>query len=59
MEMPTSAYIKEGDVAAYSSYLAPTPKKVVSKGERFVPFDDPSIDDFLEGSMDVDAFLSS
>ncbi len=27
------------------------------KGQRFVPFDDPSIDDFLSGSMDIDAFL--
>ncbi len=44
--------------SSYSSSLGrgiPTP----SKGPKFVPFDDPSIDDFLSGSMDVDAFLDS
>lgn len=44
--------------SSYSSSLgrasAPVPK-----GPRFVPFDDPSIDDFLNGSLDIDSFLDS
>ncbi|MEP7167100.1 MAG: UvrD-helicase domain-containing protein [Candidatus Woesebacteria bacterium] len=39
-----------------SSFQFPQPKAKPS-GSRFVPFDDPSIDDFLSGSLDVDSFL--
>lgn len=43
--------------SAYSGSLGLGAAKPAPKGPRFVPFDDPSIDDFLSGSMDVDAFL--
>ncbi len=39
-----------------SSFGQPKP---VERKQVFTSFDDPSIDDFLEGNMDIDAFLSS
>lgn len=72
LEMPASSYTKEGAPVAnqniyaspsynnYSSYgYGKKKEEVKDKTPRFVPFDDPSIDDFLEGSMNVSDFLNS
>lgn len=71
LEMPVSSYSKEGaPVANQNIYASPSynrgystygekKKPVVDKAPRFVPFDDPSIDDFLEGNMNVSDFLNS
>lgn len=66
LEMPPQSYIKlSSDV---TNDFAPSPGQRIPKHEvRFVPFggsqgkpfDDPSIDDFLEGSLNVDDFLNS
>lgn len=58
MEMPLDSFVKEG--SATSQFLGDSPKpKAINTGVRFVPFDDPSIDDFLDGNMNVSDFLSS
>lgn len=36
-----------------------SPQRPISRTQKFIPFDDPSIDDFLDGSIDIDAFLKS
>lgn len=60
MELPLESFIKEGSPdSLYSSFTLPKPKIPKSNEPRFVPFDDPSIDDFLEGNMDVSQFLNS
>lgn len=49
------------------SFTSPTSSRLISSFRkdpqpsktRFIPFDDPSIDDFLEGNMDIEAFLKS
>ncbi len=63
MEMPIDSFVKEGSPDSYfqDNFGTPKskPKSTYGKEPRFVPFDDPSIDDFLEGSMNVSDFLSS
>lgn len=62
MEMPSEAFVKEGssEVSTHSYFGSSVAKeKPKSNSPRFVPFDDPAIDDFLEGSMDVSQFLNS
>lgn len=66
LEMPVSSYTKEGgDFIPATPFTRPQygshpyKKPVTDKTPRFVPFDDPSIDDFLDGSMNVSDFLNS
>ncbi len=55
MEMPSSAFMKEGELES----TLPSRFKMPHPEPRVVPFDDPAIDDFLEGNMDVKTFLDS
>lgn len=62
-EIPQTAIRRIGTApliaSRYSSSFQFPQSKAKPSGTRFVPFDDPSIDDFLSGSLDVDAFLDS
>jgi DNA helicase II / ATP-dependent DNA helicase PcrA len=62
-EIPQAAFKRIGSApltaSRYSSSFQFPQANAKSSGTRFVPFDDPSIDDFLNGSLDVDAFLDS
>lgn len=52
-EIPSTALIREGVRENNDSWEVKTPKR------RLIPLDDPSIDDFLNGNLDVDVFLNS
>ncbi|PWU22520.1 ATP-dependent DNA helicase PcrA [Candidatus Cerribacteria bacterium 'Amazon FNV 2010 28 9'] len=59
-EIPSSVVTKEGGVQFPFTSSFSRPSVVPPKPtRRIVPLDDPSIDDFLEGNIDVDTFLGA
>ncbi len=54
LEQMRDRYTKRSSFWKPTTQIKPTPPK-----QRLVRFDDPSIDDFLEGNMDISEFLKS
>lgn len=58
-EIPMKALQREGGGSFTPSHNFKPKTKTTDSSPRFVPYDDPSIDDFLSGSLDIETFLNS